>query len=241
MAAKKTASLSLTDIEKNIARLTAELHKARVQKVSDAEKNLQEARKALAAATDKANQRGAAKTGKGQPKKAKIELENHQQLVAAAEDNLHQAKLALEISIEAAKEAAKVSAQPGSPNKASTKTKAQSTTTSKTTSTAAQEEKQGKKKEKKIATGDKGKTAAVKKSPPPASNTEVKTDKQPGSAAAPKDATTESLPKPRPVDPEPMGTAVTVPPASESSLLPEHGFTKLIEPRDNPLPKPQPL
>lgn len=62
MAAKKTSSPSLAEIEKDIARLTAELRKARIQKVSDAEKNLQQAKTALAVATDKANKPAAGKS-----------------------------------------------------------------------------------------------------------------------------------------------------------------------------------
>lgn len=193
MAAKKSTTLSLADIEKNIAKLSAELDKARVQKVSDAEKNLKQAQAALAAATDKTNQAGAAAMGKSKTKKVRVELEKQQQIVAAAEESLRTAKLELEIATESAKAATQARAQLATP---------------------------------------------VKKQPRVA-----KSAKKPKPVASPKKVTekSEALPKARPVDYEPMGTAVTVPPASESSLLPEHGFTTLIEPRDNPLPKPQPV
>src|SRR5690606_34567413 len=113
MAAKKSLVSSPADIEKQIAKLSAELDKARAQKVSDAEKNLKQAQAALAAATDKTNKSGAAATGKSKTKKVRVELEKQQQEVAAAEENLRNAKLELDIAVESAKAATQARAQLG--------------------------------------------------------------------------------------------------------------------------------
>lgn len=49
----------------------------------------------------------------------------------------------------------------------------------------------------------------------------------------------EHLPKPTEVYPDPITTTPSLPPASAHSLRPDHGTTRMIEPREQALPKPQ--
>lgn len=108
MAAKNIKPLSIAEIEKNIEKLTRELHQARIQKVTDAKGALKEAQIAVMAATTKVNQFTVAgtKTGgaKSSIKKAEAELVARQALVIAAEENVAQAKLELDIAVACANE-----------------------------------------------------------------------------------------------------------------------------------------
>lgn len=164
--------------------------------------------------------------------------------MAAAEEHLQNANLELQIATEAAQESAQARTRPGAaiPAKKTVKTGKKSNApaaqrlTGDTAKDTIKDKAEKKKTAKKAATG-----APSKAESEPAKAPVQNTKAVPAKTAKSESPAAEPLPKPRPVDPEPMGTAVTVPPAHESSLLPEHGFTTLIEPRDNPLPKPQPI
>jgi chemotaxis receptor (MCP) glutamine deamidase CheD len=195
MATKKSPSSAIADIEKNIAALTAQLQKARSQKISDGEKALKVALAAVTAAATQVHKLETKGAGKAEVKKAKNELAHLQQNVVTIETELSAAAIALEI----AKETAKLLMQPATSVK------------------------------KPKGTVKTAKKVAIK---PLAKNNKTTT---------PSPTAETALPKAKPVMREAIGTAVTIPPAPESSVLPEHGTTKMIEPRDNSLPKPTPV
>lgn len=197
MATKKTSSPAIAEIEKKIAALTAQLHKARTQKIIDGEKALKLTRAAVATAATQVNRLETKGAGKAEVKKAKHELAHLEQRVVTIEAELSATTTALEI----AAETTKLLLQPTVK------------TTAKKTKVAARTEK----------------LIVVK---PQTKNNKTTT---PSSIAK------VTLPQAKPVLREVIGTTVTMPSAPESSVLPEHGTTKMIEPRDNPLPKPMPV
>jgi hypothetical protein len=108
MAAKNGKPLSIAEIEKNIERLTVELHKARMQKVTDTKETLRQAKAAVMLATSTITQLTAtgskAAADKARLKKAQLELSSREKAVALAEENFEQAKTALEIATACANE-----------------------------------------------------------------------------------------------------------------------------------------
>jgi hypothetical protein len=122
MVAKKVKSPSIAQIEKSIARVAAELQRARKQKVTDAKKSLAQVRVAVTEAAAKVKQLTAAgattAAAKKKLQKAEADLSQREQAVTLAQDNFAQAQLALEIAVASAAEAAQVSTAARVPAKA---------------------------------------------------------------------------------------------------------------------------
>ncbi len=259
MAAKKSPIAPIADIEKQITKLNSELQRARMQKLADAEKALATAKAGLTAIETKVDNLAAAKkAGAGDKTRllnAKAEKARQEVLIAKAKAEVEAAKTALQIAAETAKLVTANLAKADKPRKKAAKKAAKeaAASTAKVKKTADRSTKTDKVVDKKKA-GSKttGETMPAAKKVAKASPTKkaaatpvdkpaAETAKKPASPRKKSAASKAPLPKPAPVTPEVIPTSLTAVPPGESSLLPGHASTSLIEPREQVLPKPTPV